>query len=179
MTQPIPKTADEGKNQSGHELQSMLDSTVTPRTWIRNLVASIAAIGVALIILTNVNGIQAQGGGLSALNGRFWPMVLAVSLIVIAVGIVVVPLVIKGGRNYEPESVTMVGVGKLVVGTLLVIGFVMTWGTIQFGVSTAVVAAALTFIFGGRNLYSLVVFPAALGLVFHFLFIVALKVPIQ
>lgn len=151
----------------------------SPVPWTRNLVASVACLAVSATILINVNQIEARGSGLSALNGRFWPVMLAIGLIAIAIAVVIVPLLSRRVQTSDLEPINLMGLTKLVLGSALMVGFVLTWGIIQFGVSAALITAAMTFVFGGRNIYSLLVFPAMLGLIFHFLFIVALKVPIQ
>ncbi|MEV7649117.1 tripartite tricarboxylate transporter TctB family protein [Arthrobacter sp. NPDC089319] len=144
-----------------------------------DMIASAACLAVSAVVLLSLSGIADRGSGMSALNGRFWPTMLSFGLIAIALGIALIRVFSKGKPVSDQDAITTAGVLRLMAAIVLVAVYVASWGTIQFAVTTTVVTAALTWLFGGRNLTSWLFFPLGLGVLFHVLFIVLLKVPIQ
>ncbi|TNB72998.1 tripartite tricarboxylate transporter TctB family protein [Arthrobacter sp. BB-1] len=150
-----------------------------PVSRFRDVVCTAACLLIAGIVLLQMDAITDRGSGPSALNGRFWPTMLATALIVTGTAIALVAFFKKTPAVSDQEQISVPGMLRLTAAIVLLAAYVASWGTIQFALSTAVVTGVMTYLFGGRNLTSWLYFPAGLGILFHLFFIVLLKVPIQ
>lgn len=61
---------------------------------------------------------------------------------------------------------------------LIAVGYLLLWNVLQFWMITFVALVLFTFVLGGRGVKAVLVFPAVVTAVLHFLFIVALRVPL-
>ena len=143
---------------------------------LRELIAVLVSVGAGAAVLILSRFVQAPQGG--PLGPPFWPTMIGWAMVGFGLLLVFVN-VIRGKRPVEgPDQMTRWGVGRLILAAVLVVLYLLLWNLLQFWVSTLIVAVALTFLFGGRTWKALIVFPAVITAVLHFLFIVALRVPL-
>jgi hypothetical protein len=59
---------------------------------------------------------------------------------------------------------------------VILVGYLLLWNVLQFWLITFATCVALTALYGGRGWRPLIVFPAIVTALLHFLFVVALRV---
>lgn len=151
------------------------ESLVTDRAHrIRELVPAAVTIGFGLLILVLAQAIRS--GVRVELGPPFWPTMLAWALIALGVLQVVVNVLRGVSRTNLPSPLTGWGVGRMLATAAVLVGYLLLWNVLQFWLITLAATAGLTFLYGGRGWKPLIVFPAIVAALLHFLFVVALRV---
>jgi putative tricarboxylic transport membrane protein len=134
---------------------------------------AVAAIGVVFLILAT--NIELAREGLP-FGPRWWPTALAVAMILIGAILVIQALVTRTSSG-EPR-ITRSGGVALVATLSLIIGYGFAWQYLDFRAVTPVLLLGLTFVFGGRGIKALVVFPVVTTLLLWSIFGLLLRVPL-
>ena len=141
---------------------------------LRELVPAAVTIGLGVLILVLAQGIRS--GVRVELGPHFWPTMLAWSLIVLGVLQVVVNVLRGVSRANLPDPLSGWGIGRMLLTAVILVGYLLLWNVLQFWLITFATCVALTALYGGRGWRPLLVFPAIVTAVLHFLFVVALRV---
>ncbi|MFJ5960259.1 tripartite tricarboxylate transporter TctB family protein [Pseudarthrobacter oxydans] len=141
---------------------------------LRELVPAAVTIGLGVLILVLAQGIRS--GVRVELGPPFWPTMLAWSLIVLGVLQVVVNVLRGVSRANLPDPLSGWGIGRMLLTAVILVGYLLLWNVLQFWLITFATSVALTALYGGRGWRPLLVFPAIVTAVLHFLFVVALRV---
>lgn len=152
------------------------DLVTDPRTKLRGLVPGLVslAIGIAIVLLTE----QVREVGNLPLGPRFWPGMVGWGIIVFGV-ILLVTFFLRGIKYADvPDEITGWGIGRFFMSAIVAIGYLLTWGLVPFWIPTLVVFVVLLWIYGARGWKALLLFPVIVTAVLHFLFVVALRVPL-
>ncbi|MCD5344610.1 tripartite tricarboxylate transporter TctB family protein [Arthrobacter sp. AK04] len=151
------------------------EALVTDRAHrLRELVPAAATIGLGILVLVLAQGIRS--GVRVELGPPFWPTMLAWSLIVFGVLQVVVNMLRGVSRASLPDPLSGWGIGRMLLTAVILVGYLLLWNVLQFWLITFATCVALTALYGGRGWRPLIVFPAIVTAVLHFLFVVALRV---
>lgn len=151
------------------------EALVTDRAHrLRELVPAAATIGLGVLVLVLAQGIRS--GVRVELGPPFWPTMLAWSLIVFGVLQVVVNLLRGVSRSSLPDPLSGWGIGRMLLTAVILVGYLLLWNVLQFWLITFATCVALTALYGGRGWRPLIVFPAIVTALLHFLFVVALRV---
>ena len=151
------------------------EALVTDRAHrLRELVPAAATIGLGILVLVLAQGIRS--GVRVELGPPFWPTMLAWSLIVFGVLQVVVNMLRGVSRASLPDPLSGWGIGRMLLTAVILVGYLLLWNVLQFWLITFATCVAMTALYGGRGWRPLIVFPAIVTAVLHFLFVVALRV---
>lgn len=143
---------------------------------LRELVSVAACVGLGIWILIAGKDIVVRGS--AELGPVFWPNMLGIGLILFGV-VIVLNNVLRGVRKADvPERITTSGLAMFGMTLAIAIGYLMLWNVLQFWMITFVALALFTLVLGGRTWKAVLAFPAVTTAVLHFLFIVALRVPL-
>ncbi|GAA1885808.1 hypothetical protein GCM10009715_34970 [Paeniglutamicibacter psychrophenolicus] len=143
---------------------------------LRELVAVVTCIGLGIWILVAGKDIIVRGS--AELGPVFWPNMLGAGLILFGV-VIVLNNVLRGVRKADvPERITTSGLVMFGMAMAVAIGYLLLWNVLQFWIITFVALALFTLVLGGRSWKAVLAFPAVTTAVLHFLFIVALRVPL-
>lgn len=155
------------------------DVEAPPATTSRAFEAVVAAIAIAVVgaVLLLSQGISSDvdAGGLAPV---WWPTVLGVIGLVLAVGMLVVALVRPLKEREDVVAATPEGWRQTGLAALASVAFVVAWDQVGFVVPALVFLVALCLIFGARSLKVLVLFPAGITALIYVLFDVLLRVPL-
>lgn len=146
------------------------------RTALRGLVPGAAAVivgGVTLLLTTQVQTVKN-----TPLGPPFWPGMVGWAMLVL--GLVLLAVFFTRGLRWGdvPDPPTAWGVTRLAGTVVLLVGYLLLWDVLQFWVSTLIVVFLLVVLYGARGWKPLTIFPVAITALLHFLFVVALKVPL-
>lgn len=143
---------------------------------LRELVSVAACVGLGIWILIAGKDIVVRGS--AELGPVFWPNMLGFGLIIFG-AVIVLNNVLRGVRTADiPERITASGLAMFGMTLAIAIGYLMLWNVLQFWMITFVALALFTLVLGGRSWKATLAFPAVTTAVLHFLFIVALRVPL-
>lgn len=132
------------------------------------------ALSAVMILLSRAIQVNRETGGV---DPRWWPTVLGVISLVLAVLLVAVALTRTLSRNdIEPTSRT--GRINAVVTAAAAVAYALAWPIVGFLPATFVLLVVLTAVFGARNWKVLVFFPAGLTAFLYILFASLLRVPL-
>lgn len=153
------------------------DHLVKNLPWrLRELIPVAAAIGLGIVTLVMMQGINVHGRG--ELGPLFWPGILAWGAIGLGV-VLVFTNVMRGVRPSDiPADMTLWGIIRVILTGVILVGYVLLFNVLQFWLITIVVVALLTVVYGARNWKTLILFPVIIGAILHLLFVVLLKVPL-
>lgn len=113
----------------------------------------------------------------SGIDPRWWPELLGIAGLVIAVTLLVVALM-RPNPDPEIESATREGRLRLVIALVSTVAFVLVWPFAGFIVAAPVLLATLTAAFGGRGWRALLLFPLLTAAFIDLLFAELLEVPL-
>lgn len=134
---------------------------------------AVAALGVTCLVLTNQLELSRDGG---AFGPRWWPT--ALSIAIIATGVVLaIQAVISRVSSDEPR-ITRSGGITLAATVAGIVGYGIAWQYLDFRAVTVVLLIGLTFLFGGRGIKALIVFPVVTTLILWAIFGLLLRVPL-
>jgi len=133
-----------------------------------------AALSGTLIGLSRLIEVRNETGGV---DPRWWPTVLGVLGLVLAVALVVVALTATLHRD-DVEPATASGLRNVFVTAAVAVAYVVVWPLIGFIPATFALLVILTAVYGARSWKVLVIFPAALTAFLYLLFATLLKVPL-
>lgn len=153
------------------------DERVTDtRTKLRGLVTGVVTLtfGATILILTT----QVKTAQNTPLGPPFWPGMVGWGLVVLGLTLLIVFFTRGLLWGDVPAPISGWGLSRLLATGVLLVGYLMLWGVLQFWVSTLLVVLALIVLYGARNWKSLVFFPIGITALLHFLFVVALRVPL-
>lgn len=143
---------------------------------LRELIAVAACIVLGIWVLVAGKDIVVRGS--AELGPVFWPNMLGVGLILFGV-VIVLNNVLRGVRKADvPERITTSGLAMFGMTMAICVGYLLLWNVLQFWIITFVALALFTLVLGGRSWKAVLAFPAVTTAVLHFLFIVALRVPL-
>ncbi|MET1155279.1 tripartite tricarboxylate transporter TctB family protein [Arthrobacter sp.] len=153
------------------------EELVTHRPYrLRELVPVAASVGSGVAILLMAQNIDS--GVSIELGPRFWPEMVAWGLIAFGV-LLVFANVLRGIRPADiPDPLSWWGIVRLAGTGIILVGYLLLWNVLQFWLITFVAVAALAALYGARSWKPLLVFPVVVAAVLHFLFVVALRVPL-
>lgn len=166
---------DPGQDHAEAHVHPQAQSLLTDRGHrIRELIPAAVTIGFGILTLMQAQGIRS--GVRVELGPPFWPTMLAWSLV--AFGALQVAVILLRGVNRAniPEPLSGWGLGRLAATAAILVGYLLLWNVLQFWLITFATTLALTALYGGRGWKSLIVFPAIVAAILHFLFVVALRV---
>lgn len=122
------------------------------------------------------------------IDARFWPMVIGVTAVVIAVAVLALALAKPAPGREDLDRIQPGGVLRVVATLVITVAFVALWslGTVilfgyrieVFPVATAVLLAALMLLYGHRRWLSLVIYTAALTAFIYVVFGILLRIPL-
>lgn len=167
--------SDPEQDHAEAHIHPQIETLVTDRMHrIRELVPATVTIGFGLLVL--VLGRDIQSGVQAELGPAFWPTMLAWSLI--AFGALQIAVIVLRGvsRANLPDPLSGWGVGRMLVTAAILVGYLLLWNVLQFWLITFAATVALTALYGGRDWKPLLLFPAIVAALLHFLFVVALRV---
>ncbi|WP_395307656.1 tripartite tricarboxylate transporter TctB family protein [Mycobacterium sp. AMU20-3851] len=134
---------------------------------------AVAALGAACLVLTDQLELSRDGG---AFGPRWWPTALSIAIIAIGV-VLVVQAVISRVSSDEPR-ITRSGGVTLAATVSAIIGYGIAWQYLDFRAVTVALLIGLTFLFGGRGIKALIVFPLVTTLILWAIFGLLLRVPL-
>ncbi|MGW0160851.1 tripartite tricarboxylate transporter TctB family protein [Mycobacterium sp. NPDC003323] len=134
---------------------------------------AVAALGVACLVLTNQLELSRDGG---AFGPRWWPT--ALSIAIIATGVVLVIQAVISRVSSDEPRITRSGGITLAATVASIIGYGIAWQYLDFRAVTVVLLIGLTFLFGGRSIKALIVFPLVTTLILWAIFGLLLRVPL-
>lgn len=122
------------------------------------------------------------------IDARFWPMLLGVTGIVVAIAILVIAITRPAPGREDIERIQPGGVVRVIV-TLLISGaFIALWSlgsVILFGyrieifpVAAALLIAALMLVYGHRRWLSLIIYTASITAFIYLVFGMLLRIPL-
>ncbi|MFC4564835.1 tripartite tricarboxylate transporter TctB family protein [Nocardiopsis mangrovi] len=144
---------------------------------LRELVPAAAGAALAAAALLLAGQID-QGPESAGIGPRWWPEVLAFTLLGLSVLHAALAWRRPAAAGDAPDPATREGALRLVAMLATVVGYGVLWYFIHFLVSTAVLVAALAYLGGGRGWKALIAFPAVTTAVLYVLFGVLLRVPL-
>lgn len=144
---------------------------------LREVVPVAACLAVAAVVLFQVNNINERIAN-NDLGPRYWPITLAWFLVAMASAVLVEALVRRRPPADLPEPVNRIGLMRILATGAILIGYLSLWNVLQWWLITLAATVALAYLYGARGWRALVLFPAIVTAVLHFLFIVALRVPL-
>lgn len=135
--------------------------------------AVVAAIGVACLVLTSQLALSRDGG---AFGPRWWPTALSIAIIV--TGVVLVIQAVLTRISSTEDRMTRSGGVTLSATVAGIIGYGIAWQYLDFRAVTVFLLIGLTFLFGGRGIKALIVFPVVTTLILWAIFGLVLQVPL-
>jgi len=134
---------------------------------------AVIAIGITCFVLTGQIDLAREG---QAFGPRWWPTALSVAMIVIGAILVVQALTTRITSD-EPR-ITRSGGLTLTVTLALIVGYGFAWQYLDFRAVTVFLLAGLVFVFGGRGIKALIIFPVVTTLLLWAIFGLLLRVPL-
>lgn len=171
---PIEEIDQDAAIEAAHHHEEPLVRDLPVR--LRELVAVVACLGLGTWVLIAGKDIIVRGS--AELGPVFWPNMLGAGLILFG-AVIVLNNVLRGVRKADvPERITASGLAMFGMTMAVCIGYLLLWNVLQFWIITFVALALFTLVLGGRSWKAVLAFPAVTTAVLHFLFIVALRVPL-
>lgn len=122
------------------------------------------------------------------IDARFWPMVLSVIAVVVAIALLAIALSRPAPGREDLDRIQPGGVFRVIATLLITVAFVAVWslGTVilfgyrieVFPVAAAVLLAALMLLYGHRRWLSLIIYTAALTAFIYVVFGILLRIPL-
>lgn len=146
------------------------------RTKMRGLVPGVITLAMGITIVVLSAGVRTVKD--TPLGPPFWPTMIGWGAI--ALGIVLLIFFFTKGLKWGdvPEPISSWGASRLIASAVILVGYLLLWSVLQFWASTLIVSLALVALYGARNWKTLVFFPIGITALLHFLFVVALGVPL-
>ena len=151
-------------------------------------VAAVAVVLMAVVYLLARDIELRREVGPGQIDARFWPEVLALTGLGLAVWRLVVAVVAAPDLREDSERIQPGGVRRVVVTVLAVVAFVALWNqrtvtalgyrTELFPILTLVLLVGLVWLYGGRGVRSLVVFPVVMTAGIYVVFHLLLRIPL-
>ncbi|MFZ3451818.1 tripartite tricarboxylate transporter TctB family protein [Arthrobacter sp. 7Tela_A1] len=141
---------------------------------LRELIPAGVTLGLGITVLIMAQDINS--GVRVELGPPFWPTMLAWCLIACGVLMALVNVLRGVSSTNVPDPMTSWGLGRLAGTAVILVGYLLLWNVLQFWLVTFAATMALTFLYGGRGWKPLLMFPAIVAAILHFLFVVALRV---
>ncbi len=152
------------------------DVVTAPRSRPLEIVCAalaVAGTGVLILFAQSIELRRETGG----IDPRWWPQVLGLVGLALAVLLLVVALV-RPPAQRDVEPATRPGWLRLGAAVSLAVVFVVLWPVAGFLPTAPVFLCAATYLFGGRGWKALVLYPVALSGLAFLLFHTLLKVPL-
>lgn len=130
------------------------------------------AFGVTILVLAQ----DINSGVRVELGPPFWPTMLAWCLVGLGSLMAAVNVLRGVSSTNLPDPLTGWGMGRMAGTVVILVAYLLLWNVLQFWLITFAATVALTFLYGGRGWKPLLLFPAIVAVVLHFLFVVALRV---
>lgn len=147
---------------------------------------SLAVASGYLVLATQIELRREAGPG--QIDARFWPMVIAVTAIAIAIALLVVAVTRPVPGRDEIERIQPGGVKRVLATLALAGGFIAVWSlstVVLFGyrievfpIAAAVLMAALMLVYGHRRWLSLVIYTVSLTAFIYVVFGMLLRIPL-
>lgn len=134
---------------------------------------AVAVLGAACLVLTSQLELSRDGG---TFGPRWWPTDLSIAIIAIGL-VLVIQAVISRVSSDEPR-ITRSGGATLAATVAAIVGYGIAWQYLDFRAVTVVLLIGLTFLFGGRGIKALIVFPVTTTLILWAIFGMLLRVPL-
>lgn len=122
------------------------------------------------------------------IDARFWPMVLAVTGIVVAIVLLVIAVTRPAAGREDIERIQPGGVARVVTTLLISIAFIALWSlgsVILFGyrievfpIAAALLMAGLMLVYGHRRWLSLIIYTASITAFIYVVFGMLLRIPL-
>ena len=122
------------------------------------------------------------------IDARFWPMVLAVTGVVVAIAILVIAIVRPAPGREDLERIQRRGVTRVIATLVISIAFIALWSlgsVILFGyrievfpIAAALLLVALMLVYGHRRWLSLIIYTASLTAFIYVVFGMLLRIPL-
>lgn len=132
------------------------------------------ALSAVMILLSRAIQVNRETGGV---DPRWWPTVLGVVSLVLAVLLVVVALTRSLSRD-DVEPTSRSGRINAVITAAAAVAYALAWPIVGFLPATFVLLLVLTAVFGARSWKVLVFFPLGLTAFLYILFAALLRVPL-
>jgi hypothetical protein len=166
---------DPEQDPAAAPVQPAAEALVTDRAHrIRELIPAAVTLGFGVLVLILARDIRS--GVRVELGPPFWPTMLAWGLIISGVLLVLVNVLRGVSRASLPDPLSGWGIGRMLASAFILVGYLLLWNVLQFWLITLAATIALTFLYGGRGWKPLLLFPAIVAALLHFLFVVALRV---
>ncbi|MEE1620571.1 tripartite tricarboxylate transporter TctB family protein [Zafaria sp. Z1313] len=180
MTTPatghVPGMDPEADHAQEH-LHPHVEPLVTERPYkLRELIPVAVCIGLGATVIFMAGNIRS--GVAAGIGPNFFPTWLGWALVFLGLVLVFVN-VLRGVRPGDiPDRVSSWGLIRFAATAVVLIGYLLSWNVLQFWLITLVAFAALTWLYGARGWKPLLLYPVIVTAVLHFLFVVALRVPL-
>lgn len=135
--------------------------------------AAVVSIGVLCFVLTGQIELAREG---QAFGPRWWPTALSIAMVVLGAVLIVQALTTR--ITSSEQRITRSGGIALAATIALIVFYGFAWQYFDFRAVTVVLLVGLTFIFGGRGIKALLVFPVVTTLVLWGIFGLLLRVPL-
>ncbi|HWK76831.1 tripartite tricarboxylate transporter TctB family protein [Microbacterium sp.] len=122
------------------------------------------------------------------IDARFWPMVLGVTGVVVAIAILVIAIMRPAPGREEIERIQSGGVLRVIVTLVIATAFIALWSlgsVILFGyrieifpVAAALLMAALMLVYGHRRWLSLIIYTVSVTAFIYVVFGMLLRIPL-
>ncbi|MDP3949968.1 tripartite tricarboxylate transporter TctB family protein [Microbacterium sp.] len=122
------------------------------------------------------------------IDARFWPMVLAVTGVVVAIAILVIAIVRPAPGREDLERIQRQGVVRVLATLVISVAFIALWSlgsVILFGyrievfpIAAALLMASLMLVYGHRRWLSLIIYTASLTAFIYVVFGMLLRIPL-
>ena len=134
---------------------------------------AVVAIGVVFHVLTGQIDLARES---QAFGPRWWPTALSAAMVI--TGAILIGQAVRGRFASSEQRITRSGGIALAATIAMLIGYGFAWQYIDFRAVTVVLLAGLTFVYGGRGIKALIVFPVTATLVLWGIFGLLLRVPL-
>lgn len=149
-------------------------------------VVALAVTSAYLVLATQISLRREAAPG--QIDARFWPMVLAVAGVAVAIALLVIAISRPAPGREDIESIQPGGVIRVVTTLVISIAFIALWslGSIVlfgyrievFPVAAALLMAALMLVYGHRRWLSLVIYSASITAFIYVVFGMLLRIPL-
>ncbi len=149
-------------------------------------IVAVAITAGYLALATQIDLRRAAAPG--QIDARFWPMVLAVTGVVVAIAILVMAIVRPAPGREDLERIQRRGVIRVVATLVLAVAFIALWSlgsVILFGyrievfpIAAALLMASLMLVYGHRRWLSLIIYTASLTAFIYVVFGMLLRIPL-
>jgi hypothetical protein len=134
---------------------------------------AVGAVGAACLMLSSQIVVARD---VSAFGPRWWPTALSITMIVIGLALVIQAVVSRVSSTEPP--MTRSGAYTLTATVAGIVGYGIAWQYLDFRAVTVLLLVGLVYLFGGRGIKALLVFPAVTTLILWAIFGLLLRVPL-